>query len=172
MQGDRRVGEEPEVLRGPRGLAAGLGDGEPGVERLEFGDPWGAGLDVIRDPVQDLRPVAGRHLRPRAVGERGGGGGDGPVHVVGGAGRHRGVRLVAHRVGDLERGPVRASGGLAGDEVLEFFREPGWDAHVCASGSRWAVMVRKIIYEHPSPNQARGWHARLESRYAIRHYPD
>ena len=120
MQRDRHVGKEPEVLRGARRLAAGLGDGQAGVERLEFGDPGGAGLDAVRDPVQDRGPGSGGQVRPGAGGERVGSGGGGPVHVLGPACRHGGVRLVADRVGHLERAAVRALHGSAGDEVLEF----------------------------------------------------
>jgi hypothetical protein len=50
------VGEEPEVLRRPRRLAPGLGERQPGVERLELGDPPGPRLDAVRDLVKDPGP--------------------------------------------------------------------------------------------------------------------
>ena len=66
MPGDGQVGEEPEVLRGAGRLTAGLGDRQAGVERLEFGDPLGAGLDTVRDLGQD-----GARSRPGIVGQGG-----------------------------------------------------------------------------------------------------
>ena len=129
VQGHHHVGEEAEVLRRPGRLAAGLGDRQAGVERLEFGDPVRASLDTGRDPVQDLRPFASGQAGPRSFGERGGGGGGRPVHVLRPACRHGGIRLVADRVGDLEGDAVRAFAGLAGDEVLERGGEPGRRVH-------------------------------------------
>jgi hypothetical protein len=53
----RHVGEEPEVLRRPRRLTAGLGDRQTGFEGLELGDPAGPRLDAVRDPVEDPGPA-------------------------------------------------------------------------------------------------------------------
>ena len=65
------------AIRGPRRLAAGLGDRQAGVERLELGDPPRAGLDAVGDPVQDGGPGPADKARPRPFGERGLGGGHG-----------------------------------------------------------------------------------------------
>jgi hypothetical protein len=51
--GDDQVGEEAEVLRGAAGLAAGLGDRQSAVERLEGGQGGVAGGDDVGDPLQD-----------------------------------------------------------------------------------------------------------------------
>jgi hypothetical protein len=67
---DDHVGEVPEVLRRPRRLPLGLGDRQPGVERLERRDLLAARLDPVRDPVEDPRPRPRRELRPRAALER------------------------------------------------------------------------------------------------------
>jgi len=119
VQGDGQVGEEPEVLRGAGRLTAGLGDRQAGVERLEFGDPLGAGLDAVRDLGQDAGPFASGHRGPGTFGEGVAGHGDGVVDVGRAARGDGGVRPVGHRVRDLERRAVSAGDVRAADEVLE-----------------------------------------------------
>ena len=140
VQGDGQVGEEPEVLRGPRRLAAGLGDRQPGVERLELGDPRRARLDAVGDPVQDGGPGPPGQARPGPFGERGPGGGHGQAHVARPARRDRGVRAVGHRVRDLERGAVRAGGGRAADEVLELAGQAARGGHGPGSSERCGIV--------------------------------
>ena len=79
--GHDQVREEAEVLGRAQRLALGLGDRQAGVEGLELGEAGLLGFDDVGDPVQDAGPFAGLHLRPRAVGERVAGGGDGEVDV-------------------------------------------------------------------------------------------
>jgi hypothetical protein len=108
VQGDDHVGEEPEVLRRPFGLTAGLRDRQAGVEGLKLGDALGAAFDAVRDPVQHARPLAGGQPGPGSVGERAVRGPRRAVDVGGAAGGHLRVRLVAYRVGDGEGSTVRA----------------------------------------------------------------
>ena len=100
--GHDQVREEAEVLGRAQGLALGLGDGQAGVEGFQFGEPGLLGFDGVGDPVQDAGAFAGLHLRPRAVGERFAGGGDGEVDVLLLAGGGGGVVGVGHRVQDVE----------------------------------------------------------------------
>ncbi len=61
-----------------RGHALGLAD----VDRFEFGQLVGVGLDQVGDLVHDLLARDRRHVAPAAVVERGARGGDGAVDVL------------------------------------------------------------------------------------------
>ena len=102
-QGDDHVGEVAEVLRRPPGLAPGLGDRQPGVERLEARRAASSRASTASAMRFRTRARARAASRPRAVGKRGPGGRRRP-------GRRRpriaarGLRVgrVGHRVGDVE----------------------------------------------------------------------
>ena len=119
MLRDDHVGEVPEVLRRPGRLPLRLGDRQPGVERLERGDLLAAGLDLVGDPVQDLRPRPRRQPGPRAALEGLRRGSHRPVDVGRVARRRLRVHLVRHRVGDVERAAAHARPVLAADEMLD-----------------------------------------------------
>jgi hypothetical protein len=119
---DDHVGEVPEVLRRARRLPLGLGDGQPGVERLRRRDPLAPRLDPVRDPVQDPRPGPRRHPRPRPPRERLDRRLHGLVDVVHVAGRRPRVHPVAHGIGDPERAAADARHVPPADEVLNLIR--------------------------------------------------
>ncbi|MPM18262.1 hypothetical protein SDC9_64668 [bioreactor metagenome] len=114
-----QVREEAEVLRRSAGLPEGLGDGQTRVERLELRQTLVAGLDEVGDAVQDARPLAGQHLRPRAVHEGPAGRLDRPIDVglLAGCGLH--VGLVRHGLDHVERIPVHGIDELTVDVVLD-----------------------------------------------------
>ncbi len=132
---DDQVGEEAEVLgRAPR-LAERLRDRQAGVEGLELGEPGVARLDDVGDAVQHARALAGQHPRPRSVGERAPGGGDGEVDVGLLAGRGLQVGLVRDRVEHVERVAVDRVDELAVDVVLDAGGQVG--GHVVRVPAPW-----------------------------------
>jgi hypothetical protein len=88
--------EEAEVVAGPRDhRVRHRAEGRPVVAGLDLGDLGGALLDQLADPVEDLRPLLGRHGAPGL--ETLPGGIDGGVDLVDAAARDLGDRRLVDR---------------------------------------------------------------------------